>query len=209
MWINEILNTYDYLHKDWELVLKTHPVEAPAEYEHYFKNKVKVIRLPSARKTLETTDLLVHPASTMAIEAHLMGIPALRFGNCGNKGYLLAQVSPEIKSLRQVNDVQLGKSNADETAIKQLENQFFGPIDGKSCERAAGFINELKPQKITLPKRWPDSDTDYSSPERSKYLDINSNKTDIGQCPGCKNLQYYHPSNRVGKCPWCGSMLVK
>lgn len=210
-WINEILDCYEYLKDDWHIVLKTHPVESKVEYEHYFKGKdIDIIQLESAREVLNKTDLLVHPASTMAIEAHLMGIPSLRFGNCGNKGYLLSKVSPEITSLKRVNDVELGKSNADEAVISQLQKQFFGPIDGHACERAASFISELTPfEQKDFPERWPDSDTDYTIAGTSKYLDINSNNTNIGQCIACRNLQYYTPMQKVGKCPWCGAMVIR
>jgi len=210
LWIDEILDCYDDLKDEWDITLKTHPVEAAAEYEHYFKDTdIKVIQLPSARETLEHTDLLVHPASTMAIEAHLMGIPALRFGNCGNKGYLLASVSTGIKSLREVNDATLGKSNANQDVIDQLSKDFFGPIDGNACERAAKAISELEPMRLTFPSRWPDSDTNYEIAGTSKYPQVASNNTDIGQCPACKNVHYFHPAQRVGKCPWCGAMVIR
>ena len=81
MWLDEIPRVRrDY--PNWHIIVKIHPAEHPTEYLEKFRDipGLQVINAPTAIDVLTKTDLLVHAGSTMAIEAHLLGMPAIQFG---------------------------------------------------------------------------------------------------------------------------------
>lgn len=206
LWIKEILKAVDK-YPDWHFILKTHPAEVPFEYMDTFGDKVEIMYLPPSIEALATTDILIHAGSTMAAEAHLWDIPAFRLG--GEDDHPLAGISPEINEI-DLDDVELGKSNADIGTLKYLEKTFFGTMDGKACLRAAEEINKIKPpHEVHIPQRWPDSPNNYETPDTRRYLSWEMFPMDCVHCPACKNLAYLRPKVNLAKCPHCAVMFQR
>jgi len=205
-WIAEI----KYLLKkypDWQIILKTHPAEQPEEYEIAFGDQVTVIVNEFAFRMLPMADVLIHAGSTMAAEAHLMGIPAYRFGNY-EQDHLILDISPEVDKI-ELDKFDIGKSNANTEVIKELEETYFGPIDGKACERAAKYINRLMPNKKSIPLVWPESKRDYTTFGVHKEMALGMSHRDVLQCCCCKRLVFVSPAVKLAKCPHCSLMLAR
>lgn len=207
MWLAEIVRVRR-AYPNWHIVVKIHPAEHPTEYLEKLKDipGLQVVNAPTAIEVLTKTDLLVHAGSTMAIEAHLMGIPAIQFGQLEDT--LVSNISPRVDSV-ELDKVDLSKSNADINVIKELERTFYGKIDGKACFRAAQEINKLKPKKTNIPDRWPQSERGYETPGISKTLDYRMGITDMVQCVGCKNMAFIRPWQKLLKCPHCALALCR
>jgi hypothetical protein len=203
-WIAEIKRLLKK-YPDWQIILKTHPAEQPEEYEDAFDDKVTVIVNDFAFRILPFADVLIHAGSTMAAEAHLMGIPAYRFGSY-EKDHLILDISPEVDKI-ELDKFDIGKSNANTEVIKELEETYFGPIDGQACVRAAKYIDRLMPNEKDIPRTWPDSKRDYTTFGVEKELKLGMRHRDILQCCCCKRLVFVSPVIKLAKCPHCSLML--
>jgi hypothetical protein len=204
-WIAEIdrcLKKYP----NWNICLKVHPAEHPFEYQRVFGDRLKIYHTEAAVDVLPHASVLIHAGSTMAVEAHLLGIPAIQF--CNFNETLVDKISPRVDSV-DLKSIKLNKSNADTKIIKELEETFYGPIDGKACERAADYINEIKPGKPNIPLKWPKPTTTYETPGTFRYLDWQFAPLDVAQCVGCRNLLYMKPDIKLTKCPWCSIALCR
>jgi len=205
-WLAEIERLIkDY--PEWHIIIKPHPAEDYLEYAKVFGDKVEILKETFAYKVLPRADVLIHAGSTMAMHAHTMGIPAYRFSNY-IEGHLLLDVSPEVEKI-ELDKFDIGKSNADVEVIKELENTYFGPIDGKACERASKWISRLSPTQKNIPKEWPESKRDYSTWGVCKQMQVGMLHRDILQCCCCKKVIYVSPALKLAKCPHCGIMLGK
>jgi surface carbohydrate biosynthesis protein len=205
-WIAEI-QRFTKKYPDWRVILKTHPGEDSIEYQNIFGNKVEVIHNEFAFRVLPKADVLIHAGSTMAVEAHLMDIPAFRFCNYIEDSLIL-DISPEIQEVN-LSKVKFGKSNARKSVIKKLEKTFFGKIDGKACQRTAEYIDKLEPRETDIPKTWPPSKRDYTTYGVYKELKFGDGVKDIIQCSCCKKLIFAEPSVKFIKCPHCSIMLTR
>lgn len=204
IWLEEIERTLkDY--PDWHVIIKPHPAEDYLEYAKCFGKRVEISKNIFAYKVLPRADVLIHAGSSMALEANLMGIPAYRLSNF-IEDHPILDVSPEITKV-ELNKFDIGKSNADIPTIKILEDTFFGPIDGKACERAAKWIDRLSPCKKNIPKVWPESKRDYSMWGVEKKMEPGMLHRDIIQCCCCKRTVYVSPAVNLAKCPYCSIML--
>ena len=100
------------------------------------------------------------------------------------------------------------QSNISEAIYRELEEHLYGKIDGKACERAAGYIHEHikdKEIKTNIPDQWP---------KVAKFLrdGVHTEKQegDIRWlCFVCKNTYYANTSVKFTKCPYCGVNIKK
>jgi surface carbohydrate biosynthesis protein len=163
----------------------------------------------SAGESLFHSDAMVHAGSTMAIEAHVLGKPAFRFGNTA-QDELVGGISPKSRNteslIKAIRSAAFGKSNAAIETLADLEKSFFGPIDGKAHQRCADAICEFGPQETTIPNVWPaDELHDYSS---SGIVRIEGGAP-VVYCRACQKGSQNFTNNRSWRCPHCGIMITK
>lgn len=205
VWIKEIKRVCkDY--PDWHVVVKVHPAEHPTEYVQKLGKMAEVLNSPKAVDTLSNSDLLVHAGSTMAVEAHLMGIPAIQF--CDLEETLMSKVSPHVRRV-ELDKIDLSKSNANVKVIEELEKRVFGTIDGKGCQRIAEAVNKLEPREIDVPDKWPEIDRSYETPGVFRECDWDKGALDAAQCVGCKNIVFVKKYITLFKCPYCSLALCR
>lgn len=204
-WINEIKRVAQK-YPNWEIVVKVHPAEHPTEYMKKLAGLARVINVPKAVETLVVTDLLVHAGSTMAVEAHLLGIPSIQF--CDLEDTLMSKVSPHVESV-ELDSIDLTKSNANVEVVAELEKRIFGKIDGKGCQRVANEINKLEPRKVNIPDEWPDIDREYKTISVFTECDWGNGNVDAVQCIGCKAMVFIKRHITIMKCPHCALALCR
>lgn len=205
VWITEIKRVHEK-YPDWDIIVKVHPAEHPTEYMKKLSGIARVINVPKAVEVFQYADLLVHAGSTMAVEAHLMGIPSVQFQDLENT--LMSRVSPHVRSV-ELNTIDLTKSNANVDIIKTLEGRIFGKIDGKGCQRITEAVNKLEPRKVNIPDKWPDIDRNYETLSVFTECDWEKGYLDATQCIGCKNMVFIRPHMTIFKCPHCALALCR
>jgi len=199
----------------WDFGLKVRPGEMPREYIEKLLPAVKIHSIDSASsELLDSVDVLIHSGSTLSVEAHLSDVPAFNYCNV-QPDPLLAKLHPCIDSYqslefniaRSVNR----KSNIIESNYNKFVDHLYGPIDGKSCERAAHYVDEhIKNKKFhtKIPNKWP---------RETKYLDIDSNNIYIEEtenavrwfCPCCREPYWVRPEIEKANCPYCSMGIIK
>ena len=208
-WMEMIEKLHYSIPEEWELILRLKVGEYPNEYAEKFGDKIKIAGPCSTRTILTHADLLIHAGSTMAIEAHLMNVPAISFWGMQNQtvGYEYPHVSEDYTDadnlVEAVKRVDFDKSNANLDAVKSLEQEFYGVIDGKACERAAKRISIIPPKTCNVPYKWPEEDKEYSFPGVARgYI--------CWVCESCgKSMYTLDPSLDMVKCLFCGISLAK
>jgi len=184
---------------DWEVGIRGHPGEKYQFYSDIFGDKVKSIEMCVAPVAVNWADLIIHPGSTLAYEAHLMKKPTLNFRNT-NLDAVVGKIAPTFqdidKLLDAVDKVTLNKSNADLKIIKQL-NKYYGKVDGKAYQRAAEIILNLPTTKTNIPNSWPKDEPKYKT--MGVYVNLQ-----YWQCNSCANTFWSEPGRNSTKCPWCG-----
>lgn len=228
-WIETILFLYEEYKDEWNFIIKQHPSETTIEYHRQLgvpldrslmamteeriakKTDIKVILGETAANVLKNCELLIHAGSTMAVEAHLAGVPAIQFCEVNDPGCLISKISPYCDVLPPdlFSTIELGQSNAAPEAILNIEKSLYGSLDGKAHRRAALAISKLKPKKTSIPNLWPESSKNYETAGISKSLSWSMDRFHISQCPGCKNLCYPEGWRSLFKCPNCGLMITK
>ncbi len=200
---------------DWNIVLKVHPGEDDKEYKEKLPPSVRVIKEQSSPETLKNVDCLIHAGSTMAMEAHLLKIPAFQFCDIYDKSNVswftrrspVSEISPRVENPQQlieaIKTCQPG-SNANAEAIKKLETGRYGLMDGKAYIRAAEEICKVTGKFKFV---WPRSCHDYGSksngiPMISRTLQDLAMKMICSQC----GEEYWMIQGVKGNivCPWCG-----
>lgn len=192
-----------------ELIIRLKTGEYPTEYGAKLGDKVKIAHPCSTRTVLSHTDLLIHAGSTMAIEAHLMGVPALSFLGDDNqtKGYHYPHVSPNFTDadelVEAVKRIDFSVPNANVDAIKQLEKEFYGTIDGNACARAAARVMEIPARGTNIPYVWPPEEKEYTFPGVAKgHI--------AWVCESCTRMNYtLDPTLDMIKCVHCGIGLAR
>jgi hypothetical protein len=197
----------------WATYIRPKVGEIPRAYQDSAGKYCRIAPPTTTENALWNTDVLIHAGSTMAIEAHLCGIPA--FSYCGAinqvKGYPFPMVSPEVTDVDDLIDcirkVQFRKSNANVKAIRQLEKEFYGVIDGHACKRAAKEIAKIPLGEVNVPFAWPPPTKEYYTPGVNRFVMQ-------WKCECCLNSSYSLPGGPEGqgdmiKCPWCGIALAK
>jgi hypothetical protein len=194
----------------WTIYLSIKVGEKFDEYQKRFGDKLKYLQPGTFTKPmLDNMDFIVHPGSTLGIEAHLSGVPGQSF--CGlfnqTKGYAYPHVHPDTENIDELIDrvkkTPLGKSNADIAAVAELEQEFYGKIDGKAMERAARLIADLPVRPTKVPDIWPPETIEYTFPGVFKQQ-----VTWI--CEACQKPNFVgDPSISMIKCLACGISLSR
>ena len=195
-----------YPSADFFLRLKTG--ESPDEYVRELGNKLKIVTPCPAKIPLTNCDLLIHAGSTLAIEAHLCEKPAFSYFGLINQvpGYNYPHVSNDYTDpdelVSALKKVELGKSNANISSIEELEEEFYGKIDGQACDRIAEHISEVSLRNTCIPDVWPHPTKEYYSPGVFRQIEG-------WICETCGNQSYTTPGKEMIKCPYCGIGLAK
>jgi hypothetical protein len=195
----------------WDFYLRLKVGESPTEYQqalgHLNRNLKVVLPCPS-KIPIMNSDVIIHAGSTLGIEAHLCDKPSLSFhGNINQvTGYKYPHVVPDYedadKLVEALKALELGKSNANPDSIKELEEEFYGTIDGKACERIADRIDQVILKPTNVPYVWPEQTKDYVTPDIFKFIEG-------WVCEACNRQSYSLPGKEMIKCPWCGIGLAK
>lgn len=214
-WIKMANYAHDFLQDDWNILLKVHPGEKADEYQERLNKGITVIVEQSSPDTLKNVDILVHAGSTMAVEAHILGIPAYQFCDISKlnptswytRTTPLSRVSPRITKVSELikatKDYER-KSNADQSVLEELEKGRFGSMDGKATARAADEIEKIK-GKFKL--MWPMSPFNY---ETDKVKRSPSGLIEQFNCGICKrSVSVMKGMKGNFWCPWCGARLLR
>lgn len=203
-WI-EMLRAFlsDDRFKDWSVYFKPHCGEKPEIYHAIFKERIKFLSpTQPAFLSLEYIDVVVHAGSTMAYEAHLRNKPAFCYENvCQDR--VVSVISPNCTNTNDLFDsiasVEFGKTNANPIIIKNMDDNYYGPVDGKAYIRAADAIDSLPVCDPKIPDVWPVTNIFRSTdPDMASYVEN-------WYCAGCKNSYYLiRPGREMVKCPYCG-----
>lgn len=190
LWLEGITQLFKKRGDDWNFILKVHPGEKSDTYINYFQENnmhIPVILEGYMVELFKYVDLLIHAGSTTAIEAHLKNIPSISFCNDDPEIHPLVKLSPVATGIEKLNslisDIELGHSNANTDIIMQLENEFYGKIDGKACRKASKFIDQLLKHVDTCPFRYPN--------DRYKPGAIKTHNT-YGQSASEDEIDYYY-----------------
>lgn len=155
----------------FNIILRPHPGIDITDYKAL---GVPIETEMTATELLCNCDALIHSGSTMAIEAHYLGIPAYQYGDVNRKFTTnwfqkpdspLSRVSPYISKTEEVV-IGIG-SNADEGILTELQGGRYGQMDGKASQRAADEIEKVT-GKFKL--CWPKAHRDYTLPHVVKEL---------------------------------------
>lgn len=210
-WIKAIKKLVHWFYNQWQFELKVRPGEMEYEYVKELPSAVKVYpQASSSSEVLKNIDILVHSGSTMAIEAHLLNIPAFNFCNV-NPDPLLAGVSPMLETYAELewnlSRAIIERSNINEGVYEQLQEHLYGEIDGKACARAAEFIHEhisSKAIKTKIPNTWPKTTAYHEDKER---VHLEKQEGDARWlCPCCRNFYYAKPFGMT-RCPYCSMQI--
>lgn len=215
VWISAIKELVKWFGEDWRFELKVRPGEMEEEYIRKLPDVVKIHpQASSSSKVLRNIDILVHSGSTMAIEAHLLGIPSFNFCNV-NPDALLSKVSPMLATYNELEwnlaRASIYRSNINESIYCELQKHLYGEIDGKACERAAKYIDEHitnKTIKTRIPNTWPKT-TNYH--EDKENIHLKKREGDVAfLCPCCRN-QYYvkEEKGNLTRCPYCSMQITR
>jgi hypothetical protein len=185
--------------------------ESPTEYQQALgplNQNLKVVLPCPSKIPIMNSDVIIHAGSTLAIEAHLCNRPSLSFYGMINQvtGYKYPNVVPDFEDadelVKVLRNLEFGKSNANLKAIKELEEEFYGTIDGKACERIADRIDQVEIKQTNIPDVWPEPTKEYEVPGVFKMIET-------WMCETCKRPSYTIPGKEMIKCPWCGIGLAK
>lgn len=214
IWIAAIKNAVRRFGNEWDFQLKVRPGERTDEYVQELGKTVKIYpQTYPAVEALKDCDVLVHSGSTMAIEAHLLGIPSFNFHSINPDG-VLADVSPRLETYEAlefaIERARPGQSNINHGVLAELEHHLYGKIDGRACVRAAAFINEhIKDKEIhtVIPNTWPlivkyEDDVEHISFKGSVGDDYE------WHCPACRGRYFVANAVKMLKCPYC-SMVIE
>lgn len=216
VWINAIKEVHRKFGDSWDYALKVRPGELTQEYRDKLGDIVTILDQGcSATDALQQVDLLIHTGSTMAIEAHLLGIPSFNFFNM-NPDTKLAGVGPRLESsdelIISMGEVDLSQSNILKMGpYDEVVKRLYDQIDGKACERAAEEINSYFLHRgisgITtphIPDTWP-LVPDYLKPpstlEEQKKSDVR------WLCPACPGRFFAPKGITATECPFCGMTI--
>jgi hypothetical protein len=232
-WLNMATELKNVAGNRYNLLATLHPLVPMEKYKQALAGiGIEVDVTTTATELLLNIDYLIHAGSTMAMEMHWLDKPAFQFGDVnsldmpdGNwwqrRGTPISQVSPfflDTKTLIEAID-KSDKSNANESAIKKLEEGRYGKMDGKATERAAKLINDLSGKfEIT----WPPPAVDQTTIFGARDLRAFATKYHCRICEetfhainqkwfdGVANTYKDQIKGRlvvhnVFPCPWCGS----
>ncbi|MCK5018773.1 MAG: hypothetical protein KAS32_17050 [Candidatus Peribacteraceae bacterium] len=213
---------------NWNIILRPHPGVDIAEYKKQLDVPIET-EMP-AIEMLCNCDLLVHSGSTMAMEAHFLGLPAYQFGDVNRKftnnwfqkpDSPLSRISPHITNVDEMLAYEYKKeSNADKDVLNELAEGRYGLMDGKATSRACDVIEKVKGSFKVC---WPKAHVDYDLPHVFKSSELATTKSFCNICgrtfeilnqlwfdKTCKGLglkQTELPEHI--HCPNCGSRMFR
>ena len=189
---------------EYEYGIRPHPGEHITSYSKVYPDKLTAIQGCVTPVAIAWADIIIHPGSTMAFEAHLMNKPTLNFKNT-NLDVVVGGIAPYSDTaedlISQLEEVELGKSNADPDVIKNLD-KYYGVVDGKAHQRAGDIILELETDKTTVPDCWPKEELKY--PTQGVYTELLA-----WECTSCEGKFHSQKMRFTVKCPWCGIGCVQ
>ncbi|QLA17053.1 hypothetical protein [Desulfolutivibrio sulfoxidireducens] len=162
VWLEALDRLYRERGDRWNFIFRPHPGELMEPYVTHFQAKgmhVPVILDDFMPIMLNHMDLVIHAASTTALEAHFLGIPAINFADPEPAYLPVSRLSPrcdDYESLVQcIDSVEPGRSNADTTVLAEIQRSHYGAMDGQACRRAAEVIHGVIEKSGTSPCRLP------------------------------------------------------
>jgi surface carbohydrate biosynthesis protein len=183
------------------IIVRPHQGEDDSIYKG---QNVVISRDGTAGESLYYSDVMIHSGSTMAVEAHLLGMPAIRFGNTSQDN-LIGNISPSCETaeecLRLIDQINFGETNANISSLSDLKDHFYGDIDGKSYMRCADAVCEFDGHKAEgTPNMWPEEELkDYSTEGVVRIASQN-----ITNCGACKKQFQVFDNKKTVPCPHCG-----
>ena len=172
---------------NWNVVLRPHPGVDITEYKKQLDVPIET-EMP-AIEMLCNCDLLIHSGSTMAMEAHFIGIPAYQFGDVNRKftnnwfqkpESPLSKISPHITCVDDMlKEEYKRESNADKDVLNILAEGRYGIMDGHATKRACDVVEKIKGKFEVC---WPKAHIDYDLPYVFKSLDVATTKSICNIC---------------------------
>ena len=212
-WLAAIKSLYMTKSHKYDFLLKVRPGERTQEYREKLGMFVRILpyEYPSA-DAIAMSDCVIHAGSTMAVEAHLLGVPSINFTNC-NPDPRLAGVVPQCGDFAELCEVlgrmHWGHSNIDPAGYQWLVDHLYGKVDGHACDRAANAVHKLlmarKNAKTRIPDSWP-HEFRYPTEGVSAQVGPNDHKM---TCVSCKGEFGMRQDMDWGFCPYCGMSLRK
>ncbi|KKM75297.1 hypothetical protein LCGC14_1391650 [marine sediment metagenome] len=201
-WFDSIKSFCEKYKDRYDIALRLHNGEAGGPYCDLIGDTVP-LATGNTDAVLRAVDVLIHAGSTMAMEAHLLGIPAINFAN-KTQDKLVADISPNCETFESLCEtfegLELGKSNADPDVVEKLQS-FYGVNDGNTCKRAAELIDALPLSGAEISGDWLVYDKiKYPSPY--VYTDMV-----MAHCSSCNRNVAFSSGLDMVKCPYCGVCL--
>jgi surface carbohydrate biosynthesis protein len=150
---------------DYTIVVRPHPTENPAVYQDIARGcqRVKVTNEGNVVPWLMATKALVHNGCTTAVEANVMGVPALSYRPVTNSEYddgfyrLPNRLSHECfkfealqNTLQKILEGGLGAANGTERQV--LINRYLAAQEGPlACERIIEILKKTVLSHSTMP----------------------------------------------------------
>jgi len=168
-YIQMIKDIIPKLSDKFNILVTIHPGVGLEVYKKELGQLVPIDSESPAVELLANSDGLIHSGSTMAIQAHLLNIPAFQYGDVNSKAMSwfaqpesnLSKVSVKFDNVEDlinaVNSTET-KTNANLDTLKILETGRFGLMDGKATDRAAELINKVDGKFKWC---WPKASRDY------------------------------------------------
>lgn len=215
LWLQVLHDLYMTKGHKYEMMLKVRPGERLAEYQEKVGKFVRILpyEFPSA-EAIAMSDCVIHAGSTMAVEAHLLGVPTLNYVNA-NPDSRVAALAPQCHDFAELTDalgrMAWGHSNIHEQELDWLRVHLYGPIDGHACDRAANAIHkhaaarQKAKRKTKIPDRWP-HDVRYPSECVSLQSSAGHHRMTCVSCNGEFGLR---KDVDWCLCPFCGMSLRK
>lgn len=176
----DMIRKLSVLRNKWNILISTHPGVMQKPYQELCDQLKLPLDTESTSFYLNIhADAMVHAGSTMALNAHLLKIPAYQYGDINAKDAgnwwadpeaSISKISPHFNTPEElIKAILAGKkeSNANPATLKDLEKGRFGKMDGKATARAAEIICKHKGEFKFV---WPKSTTDYTQLTIQKEL---------------------------------------
>jgi surface carbohydrate biosynthesis protein len=201
-WI-QIISQIAHVYSDrYEIVVRPHGGELHEPYKEIIGNAVNVSTKTVAAVQLHNCDIVVHAGSTMGFEAHLENKPGVCMFPM-SEDPVVTGLHPIAGTLEEfvniIESLDTSKSNADPDKAKLL-HEYYGPVDGKSAERAAEVICGIETTPTSIPEKWPEIKT----PQFLNDPDVVTEMT-TWHCAGCFNNYFVlNLTREMVKCPYCG-----
>jgi surface carbohydrate biosynthesis protein len=189
---------------EYEYGIRPHPGECLSAYTKVYSGRLVPVANMVTPVALSWADIVIHPGSTMAFEAHLMNKPTFNYRNT-NLDAVVGRIAPLANTpddmIELLSKVELDKSNANPDTIKDLE-RYYGVVDGKAHQRAGDLILDLKCGKTAIPNEWPKEELKY--PTQGVFTDLLE-----WTCTSCDGHFHSQRMRNTVKCPYCGIGCVQ